>query len=191
MIIFLLFVLVLLVGCAQPSEDLAKADIVESTANAGEVMSDGSKIIDTTLSTFEFEGYAVGKSHAGTFDVYSGSLSYDGETLVAANGVIDATTVNTGIKGLDTHLKADDFFNVAVNPTIEFTSSAISYDAQTGNGTATGSLLFNGVTNDVTFPVMVTSEGMSTEFLLDTTPFNMKNAGVNKEVRIAFTFVAE
>jgi len=191
----LLLSMCLFVGCAQPSDDIAKAEIETETKSTGEPSEVvGTKIIpiDAIQSSFEFEGYTVGKSHIGTFTVASGSLAYDEKNvLVSASGTIDAATVDTGIGGLDTHLKSDDFFDVEQFATIEMVSSSITYDAVTGEGEVTGDLTFHGVTKSITFPVTVTEDGLSTDFLLDTTPFNMKYLGVDKEVRIAFNLVAE
>ena len=40
----------------------------------------------------------------------------------------------------------------------------------------------------VNFPAIITPEGISAEFFLDTTPFNFKYVGINPEVRIKFNF---
>jgi hypothetical protein len=50
-------------------------------------------------------------------------------------------------------------------------------------------LLFRGVSKQLEIPVNVTGTTMTAEFLLDTTDFNFKYVGVNKDVRIAFTMV--
>ena len=52
----------------------------------------------------------------------------------------------------------------------------------------TGNLLFRGVEKELTVPVTMSDNQISTEFFLDTTPFNLKYTGVNKEVRIKFDF---
>ena len=54
-------------------------------------------------------------------------------------------------------------------------------------GTMIGTLTFHGVTETVSFPVTLMEEGFSADFLLDTTPFNLKHVGVNKEVRLQIT----
>lgn len=193
---FLVFVcFLLLVGCAQVPDGISTATITNQTDSVDrkDMMNSSFEIkaLDQSLSSFEFEGYAIGKSHVGTFDIGGGSLVYNGNILVGANGVIDAASVNTGIAGLDKHLRADDFFDVEQFPSIEVVATTVSYDEATGNGTISGTIKFHGVTKDVTFPVVVFETGVSADFLLDTTPFGMTNLGVKNEVRIAFSLVTE
>ena len=69
-------------------------------------------------------------------------------------------------------------------PEITFTSSQV--DATSGE--ITGMLDFHGVEHEVTFPATITDTTITADFVLDTTPFNIKYTGVNKEVRIAFEF---
>ena len=52
----------------------------------------------------------------------------------------------------------------------------------------TGLLTFHGITNKVSFPVIVSDNMISADFMLDTTPYKMKHVGVNKEVLISFKF---
>ena len=199
-LIMMVLSVLFLVGCTQPPDNLSHANVSETQNGTDTVLKDTDADIskngavtvkiDGEKSTFEFVGYAIGKSHAGTFDILNGTLSYEGDVLIGASGVIDATSVNTGIKKLDNHLRADDFFDVLKYTQIIIESSSITYD-QTGIGTITGELTFHGVTKEITFPVTVTASGVETDFLLDTTPFGMTNLGVNSDVRIVFSLVAE
>lgn len=191
MIIAILLVAVgFISGCTQVPEDVVRAQIDED-AMADDAMDKEDTIaakgeatpIDTTKSTFTFEGYAPGKSHLGSFSDFSGELVMEDGAVIGAMGVIDAATVDTGIEGLDKHLKSDDFFDVEVYPKILFTSTSIT------DGTMIGSLTFHGVTHTVSFPVTVGEGSLSADFLLDTTPFGMKYIAVDKEVRIAFEMI--
>ncbi len=183
---------VFLIGCAQPPSDVTVAQIEPSAADSsGNIVAEvdnsdsgDSKPIDVSASSFEFEGFGPGKSHTGTFDEISGTLIYSDGVVVGASGVIQAASVNTGIGGLDKHLKNDDFFDVENFPEIRFASSSLA------DGVMSGDLTFHGVTNEVSFPVEVTANSVTADFLLDTTPFGMKHTGVNKDVRISFTFVS-
>tara|TARA_Y100000034_G_C6902645_1_gene417857 strand:+ start:3260 stop:3832 length:573 start_codon:yes stop_codon:yes gene_type:complete len=131
---------------------------------------------------FEFEGFAVGKNHIGTFDEWEGYLIMDGDSIIGAQGIIKTSSVNTGIEGLDNHLRSDDFFDVVKYPEIIFTTTTI------GREEITGQLNFRGVSKEITFPAMINEDSISVEFFLDVTPFNFKYIGINKEVRIAFEF---
>jgi len=140
-------------------------------------------LISNENSEFEFEGYAVGKSHIGTFDEWQGYAYINQNELEGIEGIVQANSVNTGISGLDSHLQNEDFFEVETYPEIKFTSISISENEMTGN------LLFRGVEKEITFPITKTDNSVAAEFFLDTTPFNFKYTAINEEVRIKFNFV--
>lgn len=174
-VLSVLFVL----GCSAPPEDLAKADV------GAEAMEDGDRegtgmAVNPEMSSFEFEGYGPGKSHVGTFDVWSGDIVYSDGQVVSFEGVIDATSVNTGIEKLDGHLKSADFFDVETYPKIIFTANSVS------DRTATGTLDFHGVKKDISFPVEMIDGGIKSEFLLNMNDFGIEYTGVNPEARISF-----
>jgi polyisoprenoid-binding protein YceI len=141
---------------------------------------------------FGFVGYGPGKSHDGTFSAMTASkIGYDETSGVPVSGslVIDATTVTTGIERLDTHLCAEDFFNCAVHPEIKFTFVDAS-KAVDGSIVVEGDLQFNGVVKRISFPATVADANVTADFLLDTTPFAFKYVGIDKNVRITFSFKA-
>ncbi len=177
-ILFGILAILALASCAQPPSDVPRAQI--STTPAETLSATQNKPADMTLSSFEFEGYGPGKSHIGTFEEWEGTLLYEGETIKGFTGTINAGSVNTTIERLDAHLKTEDFFDVALYPEIVFETMSIN------EGTASGKLTFHGVTHDISFPVTVSDAGVTSEFLLDTTPFNIKYTGINKDVRIKF-----
>ncbi|HEY7484178.1 MAG TPA: YceI family protein [Streptosporangiaceae bacterium] len=65
--------------------------------------------------------------------------------------VIDMTSVHTGDKTRDDHLRSPDFFDVENHPRATFRSTAVSWDATTG--TMTGDLTIKEVTHPVTLDV--------------------------------------
>ncbi len=136
--------------------------------------------IDTAKSRIFFEGFTPIKSHEGKFNDWSGDLFIENNEIVGFEGTIQAGSVDTGISGLDDHLNADDFFNTAVHPTIEFVSSNLQA------GKLTGDLTFLGTTKEINFPVTVNADSIEADFLLDTTQFGEMNSKVNSEVRIFF-----
>jgi len=141
---------------------------------------------------FGFVGYGPGKSHDGTFTTVTASkIGYDEVAGVPVSGslVIDAKTVSTGIERLDTHLCAEDFFNCAVHPEITFTFVSASKAAD-GSVVVEGDLAFNGAVKRISFPATVAGTNVTADFLLDTTPFAFKYVGIDKNVRITFSFNA-
>lgn len=181
-------VLLFTVGMTAPPENAVRAGITGNVVNTGSLAEsevEGDIVpINTEESMFEFEGYGPGKSHIGVFEEFSGNLLYEDGQITGVEGTIQADSVNTGISGLDSHLKNEDFFHVEMYPEIKFSTTNIDLEA----GQATGPLTFLGVTKEITFPVEISEEGISTDFILDTTPFGMQHTGTDKEVRIAFEF---
>ncbi|MEM0934041.1 MAG: YceI family protein, partial [Bacteroidota bacterium] len=53
------------------------------------------KTVNTSESKVTWKAYKVGGSHVGTIDLKSGSLEFDGETLVGGEFVVDMSTINT------------------------------------------------------------------------------------------------
>lgn len=161
-----------------------EASISDITGLAVDSLGGEKVFVDSSNSHFEFEGYAVGKSHIGTFDDWSGSLIFDEGEIVGAEGIINVDSVNTGIGKLDTHLQSDDFFDIENYPTIEFVSTNLE------NNVMTGQIDFRGITKEISFPVVIEGRSLSADFFLDVTPFNFKYVGINRDVRLSFKFVA-
>jgi len=170
-----------------PSATVTDGAPTQQNTNRGEV---------TTYTAsdlkFGFVGYGPGKSHDGTFAAVTASkIGYDEAAGVPVSGslVIDAKTVSTGIERLDTHLCSDDFFNCAVHPEIKFTFVSASKAAD-GSVMVEGDLAFNGAVKRISFPATVVGTNVTADFLLDTTPFAFKYVGIDKNVRITFSFNA-
>ena len=166
-----------------PSEG-ERASVSEINGNTISEIQGQEVKIAAEKSNFEFEGFAVGKSHVGTFDSWEGSIYLDGDQVTGLEGKIDASSANTGIAGLDSHLRSDDFFDTQNHPEITFTSTGIDNE----NNQITGNLEFRGTTKEITFPFSSDNNQISTEFFLDVTPFSFKYTGINKEVRVKFDF---
>lgn len=154
---------------------------------AGNVIADfqGEKVaIDTSTSTLEFEGFKPTGSHLGTFENWQGNLYIENDQVIGIEGTAHVTSVKTDSSRVDSHLQTEDFFDAANYPTIEFRST--SFDKSTNM--LTGELTFHGITNEITFPVTRAEDTLSAEFYIDTTPFQFKYIGINKEVRIKTIF---
>lgn len=171
-------VLLFTIGITSPDENATRASI---TGNSISDNFNGQKVmINKANSNFEFEGFGPGKSHLGTFDDLEGYLYMENNKIVGFEGVIKTNSVQTGIGGLDTHLKSPDFFNAEAYPEIKFMSKSIN------DGKLSGDLTFLGVTKELTFPVTVTEDSISSDFVFDTKEFGLENPKANTEVRIVF-----
>ena len=74
---------------------------------------------------------------------------------------INASSVDTGIKDRDEHLRSSDFFDVENHPTIDFNSKSIT---SLGENTyvVTGDFSMHGITKEIEIPFTVTSDKENT-----------------------------
>ena len=104
--------------------------------------------------------------HTGTVPLTSGSITRNeaGE-VVAAEFVADMAnlTDDDGSARLETHLKSDDFFAADEHPTATFALTNATPTQWTGG------LTIRGITNEVSFPVTLTSTEQSTTVTADLT----------------------
>ncbi len=173
--------LILVVACTAPPEDVPRA--TEPTGDepvAGELADNEPVAISAERSMFEFEGYGPGKSHVGTFEEMSGTVTLRDGYVIAAQGVIQAASVKTDSAGLDNHLKNEDFFDVERFPTIEFSSRVVT------DTMMVGTLSFHGAAKEMVIPVTQGENSLSADFVISMADFGIVYAGVNDEVRIAF-----
>ena len=131
----------------------------------GLAMADSYTIDPThTYPNFKISHLGFSTMH-GRFGKTSGSIRMDrnkgtGEVKV----VIDAASIDTGMRKRDDHLRSPDFFNVMEFPEITFTSTSVTYRGE--GATVTGDLTIKGVTRSVTLEVPRINCG--------THPFNKK-----------------
>ena len=184
--IIAIFVLmaITLAACAQPPEDVVRAETPTGDVIDTDMSDAAERPIDVAASTFTFTGYAPGKDHTGTFEEMEGVLLFEEGAIVGARGVIQASSVKSDSERLDGHLMNEDFFNVEIYPEITMESTSIA------NGELTGTLTFHGVSQDLTFPVTVTENSISADTIISMEDFGISYTGVNDEVRIQFTMVA-
>lgn len=136
--------------------------------------------VDTKKSTVTWFGKKFTGSHKGTVAVKSGSLTFDNKKLVNGNFVVDMPTIKDadGSKGLENHLKSDDFFGVEKFPTATFTVKKIA--GAGANWNITGDMVIKGKVKSITFPAKVTwnADGTVTavaeKITLDRTNFDIK-----------------
>jgi len=182
-ILVLVIIAVFMLSVTAPPETVERAGINGNVINTGDQNTEFSTVpYNKETSTFQFEGFGPGKSHLGTFDEIEINIKTDEESnIIGLEGKIKPESVNTGIERLDTHLKSEDFFSVEKYPEISFDSTSLV------DGMMTGDLIFLGVTKSITFPVEITQEGITTDFVLETTDFGADfGKFANSEVRITF-----
>ncbi len=79
----------------------------------------------------------------------------------SANVTVDVSTIDTDNDRRDTHLKTADYFEVAKYPVIRLESTSIALDPKTGNYIFNGKLTIKDVTDNISFPFSVVTNGDS------------------------------
>jgi len=137
---------------------------------------------DQARSTIGFRVHQFLGTTNGKFTQFSGSVDVDRQhpehSSVSAR--IQVSSINTGIKKRDDHLRSPEFFNVAKYREITFKSRSVK---QTGpqSGDITGDLTMHGVTKPVTLRVkLVTpvSDEARTRWEVTTEPLKRRDFGL-------------
>lgn len=137
----------------------------EATMPAGEqpVLEDGDYKVATS-SAIGWSGkrpLIPGYVDRGTVAVKSGDVKVEGGVITGGSFTMDMTTITAVSTGrgdgqdrLSTHLKSEDFFDVAKFPTATFEiTSTLAADAISGN------LTIKGITKPISFPATISQDG--------------------------------
>lgn len=158
--------------------------------------------LDTTHSWILFKVNHLGLGTAwGSFNKFDGSFALDAEKMgeSSVSLTIDAASVDTNNKKRDDHLKGPDFFNAKEFPSMTFTSTKVTGDADAFEVTGTLELL--GKKKEVTVAMSKVGEGddpwgnyragFEGSLTIDRTDFGMdymKDGGLGKEVVVTLAF---
>ena len=121
----------------------------------------------------------------GFFRDFTGTINYDAKDVSKSSVefTAKATSVDTGVKGRDDHLRRADFFEVDKFPDITFKSTKVE---KSGTGWAvTGDFTMKGVTKSITLPFNIagfmpaTERGAARMGITAWTKFNRRDYGVN------------
>jgi polyisoprenoid-binding protein YceI len=137
------------------------------------------KQVKVDQSKVTWKGEKITGSHEGTITLESGTLKFDGKTLVGGTFVMDMTTINvTDLEGdgkgkLEGHLKSDDFFGVDNHKKATFEiTKAKKTDAK--NYEVTGDMTIKGVTEPITFNMMIDGNTAKAEVTIDRTKYGIR-----------------
>ena len=140
--------------------------------------------VDLTTSVMTWKGTKPTGSHDGTVAFKNGGMVVEDNVLKSGEFVIDMSTIKNldmagseGAGKLEKHLKAPDFFDVALYPTSKFVITSVL--EVEGSMAVTGNLTIKDVTKSITIPASVsTVEGITTFkselFNIDRADFNVK-----------------
>jgi len=162
----------------EKKEKTAIKEAVTVTVNAEDLNN-----VDIAASVLNWEGSKPTGSHNGTVALKSGGLLVEAGTLTQGVFVVDMNTItNTDMAGsegaakIEGHLKASDFFDVAVYPTAKFVITSV-VDTE-GKLAVTGNLTIKNTTKSITIPATIaTTDGITTfkseTFTIDRTDFGV------------------
>jgi polyisoprenoid-binding protein YceI len=140
--------------------------------------------IDTKLTTATWVGKKVTGQHTGGITISKGAIEAKGKEIVGGSFEFDMTSItNTDLTDkewndkLMTHLKSDDFFSVAKNPTATFVVTKAAMKSE-GKYDITGKLTIKGITNEITFPADVKIDDKTfvtiAKIMINRTKFDIK-----------------
>jgi polyisoprenoid-binding protein YceI len=112
----------------------------------------------------KWTGFGVGKSHAGTVQLKSGSVEMKNENISGGTFTFDMKTLNSDkfdySDKLTGHLKSEDFFNTDKFDTATFKITKVTASKSAANTfEITGDLTIKNKTAPITFNTVVTKEG--------------------------------
>lgn len=126
--------------------------------------------IETDKSKVHWVGKKVTGQHNGTVSLESSEIVVEGNDVVHASIRMDMNSIACEDltdpqwnKKLVDHLKSDDFFSVEKFPQATFVTTGFDENPNAGgngdNYLVTGDLTIKGITNEITFPVNVETNG--------------------------------
>ncbi|KJD34703.1 lipid-binding protein [Tamlana nanhaiensis] len=140
---------------------------------------------NTEASKIAWKGFKPAGEHYGTISLKEGTISTKDGKITAGSFVIDMATIvvedipaeEKGNANLVGHLSNADFFDVEKFPTAMFEITGV--EEAEGKTLLSGNLTLKEATNNVTFPVAVTTEGdaltlVSETFTIDRTKWNVQ-----------------
>lgn len=143
-----------------------------------------SKKVDASKSKVLWLAKKVGGQHNGDIKLKEGTLIFKGKDLKGGNFTVDMTTINTtDLQGewkgkLDGHLKNDDFFAVEKFPTSTLVFKKIGKKSA-NTYVVEADLTIKGITNPITFDIVVNKGVANATLMIDRTKFDIKYSSKN------------
>jgi polyisoprenoid-binding protein YceI len=140
-------------------------------------------VVDAAKSTFKWTAKKVTGTHWGNVKVASGVIYTENGNVKNGNVTMDMNSIETkdlepakGGDKLTGHLKSEDFFSVAKNPTAKLEIKSVTA-AATGV-TCVADLTIKGITKEITFPATISYMDnvmvAKADFKIDRTKWDIK-----------------
>lgn len=177
-----------LAACAaNPAAGIPKAQIFDAPAPSTFEKKAGAETLKITPenSKIEFTGSKVTGSESGRFEDFNGTIELSDNSPEKSRVQVEINTASvvTNAKGLDSHLKTADFFDVEKFPKATFISSAVKKleNGATGMYELNGSFELHGVAKSISFPANIKidekSAVVTSEFSINRRDFGIMYAG--------------
>jgi len=172
----------------QMSEGLPEGEVVVLTKTSAGLVQPGAAsdpfVVDTENTFITFTGFKVGGEHTGTFETMQAEIVVKDGSIQGGLITIDATSVKTDTAAVDTHLQSADFFDAEEYPTITFLARAITFNDADQSATLRGSMTLHGVTQELSIPLTILSNGLAADFKISMKNFGIEFPATKDEVRI-------
>ncbi|RYD82937.1 MAG: YceI family protein [Sphingobacteriales bacterium] len=190
---FLLLAAIAFTACENGPKDGTEAKVTNAKAVAQNNANGTVYVIDTNAGNFKWEGHKIGKSHHGDIHLQSGQVFISDNKITGGNFVMDMNSINDiDLKGKDdamqskliTHLKSDEFFDVAKYPTANFEITSVKDSSAGDNNTwVEGNLTIKGKTQNIGFPAKIdVDENKATakaKVIIDRSKFDVRYGSKN------------
>jgi len=125
-------------------------------------------VVNTTESVIEWKGFKPTGSHNGTISVEKGVFTTDNGKISSGNFLINMNSIKDSESNarLEGHLKSLDFFDVEKFPNARFEVTEIKENMLSGN------LTIKDITNNVSFPILISQDGDAMSFTSETFKIN-------------------
>ncbi|UZR93706.1 YceI family protein [Chondrinema litorale] len=185
--ILVLAISAFIISCSGAKNETAVTEepAAEETTTASS-LSDGTYSIDTASSMVKWEATKMTGSHDGSIDLSEGTIMVENGSITTGSFSIDLNTITAlDLKDdpetagkLEGHLKSGDFFNVELSPVSTFEITSVTEGGEGGaTHTITGNLTIKNITNEISFPATVSTEGSTIKAIgsavLDRTKWDM------------------
>jgi len=192
-----------IVGCKNKTTEATTTNT--DTAMVAEYVGD-TYDVNLEASTIEWQGFKPTGSHKGTINITNGSFTTHEGSIQGGSFVIDMNSIKESESNarLEGHLKSADFFEVEKYPTANFEVTGL--EEKDGRTMLSGNLTLKDATNNVTFPVTVTSDAdvitvTSEVFTIDRSKWNvrygsksffddLKDKYINDDIELKITVTA-
>lgn len=149
---------------------------------------------DASLVSFEVKNLSI-KTVEGSFKGMHGTVDFNPNDLENSHFhvCVDASTINTGNKRRDNHLREEDFFYVEEYSELCFESENI--DATKNGYEVQGKLTMRNVTRIITIPFSYQNKTLTGNFTVKRKDYNVgnnfNNFTISNEVTVSVTCVLE